>query len=79
MRLFKAFSANVMEKFEGKLDNVIAFQNMLDQAANRDYSQYSKEEMQKAITKQFNAILGLSDYKTATAMERRQARRLHAP
>ena len=79
MRLFKTFSNHVMDQFEGKLDNIIAFENMLDQASNRDYSQYSKEEMQKAITKQFNAILGLADYKTATAMERRQARRLHAP
>ena len=52
---------------------------MLDQAAHRDYSQYTKEEMKTAITKQFNAILGLADYKTASAMERRQARRLHAP
>lgn len=43
MRVIKAFSNNVMEKFEGKLDNVLAFQNMLDQAANRDYSQYTKE------------------------------------
>ena len=79
MRLFKTFSDHVMNQFEGKLDNVIAFESMLDQAANRDYSQYTREEMQKAITKQFNAILGLQDYKTASAMERRQARRLHAP
>lgn len=35
--------------------------------------------MKTAITKQFNAILGLADYKTATSMEKRQARRLHAP
>ena len=79
MRTIKAFSANVMSKFENNLDNVIAFQSMLDQAAHRDYSQYTKEEMKTAITKQFNAILGLADYKTASAMERRQARRLHAP
>lgn len=79
MRLFKTFSDHVMNQFEGKLDNVIAFESMLDQAADRNYSQYSREEMQKAITKQFNAILGLQDYKTASSMERRQARRLHAP
>ncbi len=78
MRLLKTFSANVMEKFEGKIENVIAFEDMMDQAANRDYSNYTREEMNDAIRKQFNAIMGI-DYKTASRMERRQARRLHAP
>lgn len=68
MRLFKTFSDHVMNQFEGKLDNVIAFQSMLDQAADRDYSQYTSAEMKTAITKQFNNILGLQDYKTASAM-----------
>ncbi len=79
MRLFKTFSDHVMNQFEGKLENVVAFQSLLDQASNRDYSQYSSAEMKTAITKQFNNILGLQDYKTASAMQKRQARRLHGP
>ena len=59
MKLFKTFSDHVMNQFEGKLDNVIAFESMLDQAANRDYSQYTREEMQKAIECLENRIIDL--------------------
>ena len=72
------YSAHMLNSFKNDVNNIVAFQSLLMQAANRNYSQYPHDEMNEMIRTQFNQVLGI-DFRTASNMERRQAMRLHAP
>lgn len=77
-RNFLDFSNSVQNSFENKSENMDKFILLMKNASQRIYDKYSEKETQNMIREQFNQILGI-DYASASKMERRQARRLHAP
>lgn len=70
------FSAHTVAQFDNNYDNMLQFGVLLQNAANRVYSDYSANDTQTMIRNQFDRILGLK-YKEATPMKRRQAWRDH--
>lgn len=77
MKDITCFSANMLAKFENKYENIVAFSELMMNANHNDYSTYSKEQTQDMIRNQFDSILGIN-FKTANAMQRRQAWRNHS-
>lgn len=71
-----SFSANVINAFEGKNENYVKFDNLMMDASNGIYTEYSKEQVSEIIRNQFDRIMGIN-YKEANKKERRQAWREH--
>ena len=71
-----SFSANVINAFEGKNENYVKFDNLMMDASNGIYTEYSKEQVSEIIRNQFDRIMGIN-YKEANKKERRQAWRDH--
>lgn len=76
MPKFLNFSNNVINSFDNKEENYVAFANLMSNAANGIYTNYSKEETNEILRNQFEKIMGI-DAKTANQREFRQAWRMH--
>lgn len=76
MPRFLNFSNNVISSFDNKEENYVVFNNLMTNAANGIYTDYSKEEANEIIRNQFDKILGI-DSKSASQREFRQAWRMH--
>ena len=76
MKDITCFSSNVVAKFDNNYNNMLVFNELMMNASNGIYNDYSKQETSEIIRKQFNNVLGI-DYKNANRMERRQAWRQH--
>lgn len=76
MRDITCFSSRVTSLFENNYDNMLAFEDLAMNASRNVYDKYNKEETNKILRNQFNAICGI-DFKTATSMQKRQALRAH--
>ena len=76
MPKFLDFSNNVIASFDNEEKNYVVFANLMQNAANGIYTDYSKEETSEIIRNQFDKILGI-DSKTAKQKEFRQAWRAH--
>lgn len=76
MKDITCFSANVVAQFDGNYDNMLAFEDLAMNASRNIYEKYNKEETNKILRTQFESILGIN-FKTATAMQKRQAWRAH--
>lgn len=76
MPKFLNFSNNVIASFDNEEKNYVVFANLMQNAANGIYTDYSKEETSEIIRNQFDKILGI-DSKTAKQKEFRQAWRAH--
>lgn len=76
MRDITCFSANVVAKFDNNYENMLVFNDLQMDAANRNFTKYSASETGEIIRNQYNKILGV-DFKNATRMQRRQAWRAH--
>lgn len=77
MRDIAQFSANVVANFDNSYDNMIQFNTLACDAANRVYDKYSHDETQKIIRNQFDRIFHIN-FKEATPMKRHQAYRKYA-
>lgn len=77
MREMTYFSTNVVAKFDNNYDNMLEFDSLLMDASHGVYTKYSKEETDTIIRNQFNAICGVADFKSLTAMKQRQLWREH--
>ena len=77
MRDIAAFSNNVIACFDNNYDNMLQFNDLMMESANRIYNKYSKADTDEIIRNQFNKIFGI-DYRNATPTQRRQAFRDHS-
>lgn len=77
MRELRCFSANTVAQFDNSYENMQKFNELLINAANRVYVDYSADETNQMIRTQADKIFGI-DFKNATAMKRRQAYREHS-
>lgn len=77
MREMSYFSTNVVTKFDNNYDNMVEFNTLLMNAAHEVYDKYNKEETERIIRNQFNAICGVADFKALTTMQQRQVWREH--
>lgn len=77
-RNFLDFSNKVQVSFDNNAENMEKFVLLMKNASNHVYAEFNEKDTQGMIREQFNKILGI-DYAKASKMERRQARRLHAP
>lgn len=77
MRDIMTFSSRVLSTFENKEENIMEFHKLIMNAGNGVYEDYSKEDTNKIIRTQLNAILGYTE--DMTPMKRRQAWRKNAP
>ena len=55
-----SFSANVINAFEGKNENYVKFDNLMMDASNGIYTEYSKEQVSEIIRNQFDRIMGIN-------------------
>lgn len=76
MRELAQFSANVVAQFDNNYDNMLQFNGLMMDAANKIYDKYTKEESSNMLRKQFDKVLGIN-FKEARPMQRRQAWREH--
>lgn len=76
MRDITCFSMNVVSNFENNYDNMLAFNELIMNAANHTYINYTKEETNTMIRTQFDKILG-GNFAQMSPMKRRQAWRAH--
>ena len=76
MKDITCFSTNVIAKFDNNYENMLVFNDLQMDAANRNFTKYSASETGEIIRNQYNKILGV-DFKNATRMQRRQAWRAH--
>ena len=70
MKDITTFSAHVVANFDNNYDNMLAFNDLQMDAANRNYTKYSANETGEILRNQYNKILGI-DFKNATRMQRR--------
>ena len=76
MRDITCFSANVVAQFDNNYDNMLQFNELLLNAANRVYENYTKEQTNTMIRNQIDKIMG-GNFAQMSPMKRRQAWRDH--